>query len=98
MKVFINAKNEIKDVNSTTDASLTMVEIPEGVFDDWSEAKILCYKVCLLDGAFAGFTPAVDTRIIEHLDNLGKANERNASDVTDIQMAMAELYEMSMEV
>lgn len=98
MKVYINSQNEIKDVHYTTDETLTMVEVPEGWFDGWSEAKILCFKVILHEGAFAGYTPAVDTRIIEHLDNLGKANERNASDVTDIQMAMAELYEMSMEV
>lgn len=98
MKVFINEKNEIKDVHSTTDGSLTMVELPEGVFDEWSEAKILCQKLDMKDGKYKGFGPAVDTRIIDHLDNLGKANERNASDVTDIQMAMAELYEMSMEV
>lgn len=93
MKVYVNSKNEIKDVHSTTNGSLTMVELPEGVFEGWSEAKILCYKLTLKDGVYAGYGPAVDTRIIEHIDNLGKANERNASDIGDIALAIIEMLE-----
>ena len=93
MKVFINSKNEIKDVNSTTNESLREVEVPEGSFDGWSVAKILCYKLVLENGEYRGYTPAVDSRIIEHLDNLGKANERNASDIGDIALAIIEMLE-----
>ena len=80
MKVFLNEKNEIKDVHSTKDESLTMVELPEGVFEGWSEAKILCQKLYLKDGEYRGFAPAVDSRIIEHIDRLGTESERIASD------------------
>lgn len=93
MKVFINENNEIKDVNTTTDTTLTEVEIPAGVFEGWSEAKILCFKLRLENGQHDGFTPYVDSRIIEHLDNLGKANERNASDIGDIALAIIEMLE-----
>ena len=93
MIVYINSNNEIKDVHSTADGSLTRVELPEGVFEGWCEAKILCQKLDLKEGKYSGFGPAVDTRIIEHLDNLGKANERNASDIGDIALAIIEMLE-----
>jgi len=98
MIVFINEKNEIKDVGSTTDTTLKQVVVPEYVFNGCSIAKILCFKIILIDGEYAGYEPGVDVRIIEHIDRLGFDNEKNAADVTDIQVAMAELYEMSMEV
>lgn len=97
MILYINKKNEIKDVNETSDVTLTPIEVDENVFKGWSVAKICCFKVILNDGEFAGYTPYVDTRIIEHIDNLGKANEQNASDVVDTQIAVAETYEKAMD-
>jgi hypothetical protein len=93
MIVFINEKNEIKDVNTTTDESLVAVEVPEGTFDGWSVAKICCFKVILKDGAFVGFTPYVDTRIIEHIERLGSGHETNSTDIGDMALAILELYE-----
>lgn len=93
MKVFINSNNEIKDVDFTKDASLTPIEVGEDTFKGWSVAKICCHKVYLHEGNFAGFTPYVDSRIIEHIDNLAKANETNSSDIGDLAMAILELYE-----
>lgn len=78
MKVFINENNEIKDVNTTTDTTLTEVEIPAGVFENWSVAKICCHKLRLENGQYEGFTPYVDSRIIEHIDRLGAGHENNA--------------------
>ena len=39
-------------------------------------------------------TPYVDTRIIEHIDQLGKESDTNASDAADLRAAIEELYEM----
>ncbi len=78
MKVFINENNEIKDVNTTTDTTLTEVEIPAGVFINWSVAKICCFKLILENGQYRGFTPYVDTKIIEHIERLGTGHENNA--------------------
>ena len=81
MKVFINENNEIKDVNTTTDASLRPIEMPkDNPFANWSVAKIRCHKVDLENGQYAGFTPYVDSKVIEHIDRLGAENERIASD------------------
>lgn len=93
MKVYVNSNNEIKDVNFTTDASLTPIEVPDEVFAGWSVAKICCHKLILNEGNYAGFTPYVDSRVIEHIDNLAKANETNSSDIGDLAMAILELYE-----
>ena len=78
MIVYINEKNEIKDVNATTDTTLTEVEIPAGVFENWSVAKICCHKLMLENGKYTGFTPYVDTKIIEHIERLGTGHENNA--------------------
>ena len=91
MKVYINSQNEIKDVHSTKDESLVMVELPEGVFEGWSDAKILCQKLHLEDGEYRGFAPAVDSRIIEHIDRLGAESERIASDNEMLTYCILEL-------
>lgn len=93
MKVYINEKNEIKDVNTTADTTLAAVEIPAGVFDNWNEAKILCHKLNVENGKYKGFYPAVDTRIIEYIDRLGNTDKAISNDVTDTQMGLAETYE-----
>ncbi len=79
MIVYINSKNEIKDVDTTTDATLTPIEMPEdNPFDNWSVAKICCHKLRLENGQYTGFTPYVDTKIIEHIERLGTGHENNA--------------------
>ena len=47
MKIYVNAKHEIKAINSTTDTSLIEIEVDkEKVFSDKSDFMILnyCYK------------------------------------------------------
>lgn len=95
MILFINKKNEIKDVNTTTDASLMPVEVEDGFFASWSVAKICCFKVILRNGKFAGFTPYVDSRLIEHIERLGKENEATNEDVANTQMGLMETYEQT---
>ena len=58
MKIFVNDRNEIKDVHSTKDNTLTEIIINdnENPFKDWSIAKICCYRV--------GLTPETITEIV----------------------------------
>ena len=75
MKIYVNDKNEIHEVNTCSDPSLIELEVTDGTFDGWSEAKICCYKVSVLYGKVIMMTPYVDSRLIEHIDQLGKQTE-----------------------
>lgn len=98
MILYVNKKNEIKDVNETSDENLTAIEVDDDTFAGWSVAKICCHKVSLdAEGNYRGFTPYVDSRIIEHIERLGVNTEQNASDVVDTQMALAEAYDQTIE-
>lgn len=85
MTVFINDRNEIKDVGSTLDISLTPIEVDD-MFKGWSVAKICCYKLYLNLGKVCGFTPYVDSRIIEHIEQLGAENEVNSANIDYVAM------------
>ena len=58
MILFVNEKNEIKDVNMTRDMSLTGYEIAatDNPFEGWSVDKICCYRV--------GLTPEKVTEVV----------------------------------
>lgn len=94
MILYVNNKNEIKDVGVTTDESLIEYVINEdnNPFATWSVAKICCYKVNVENGNVTMFTPYVDSRIIEHIDQLGKANASTQAQLdyvtmmTDVEM------------
>lgn len=75
MKIYVNEKNEIHEVNTCSDPSLIELEVTDGTFDGWSEAKICCYKVTVNEGKVTMATPYVDSRLIEHIDQLGKQTE-----------------------
>lgn len=95
MIIFVNSKNEIKDVNFTSDETLTPVEVTDGTFDSWSTARILCYKVEVADGHVMMLTPYVDSRIVEQLDKSGIVIDQNTSDITDAQVAIVEGFEVA---
>ena len=77
MIIFTNSNNEIKDVNSTNDVSLTgyVIDDSDNPFEGWSIAKICCYKATVNDGIVTMMTPYVDSRLLEHIDQLGKQTE-----------------------
>ena len=75
MKIYVNERNEIHEVNTCSDPSLIELEVTDGKFDGWSEAKICCYKVTVNEGKVTMATPYVDSRLIEHIDQLGKQTE-----------------------
>lgn len=75
MILYVNEKNEVHDVNTTSDPTLTALEVTDGTFGGWTTAKICCYKVNVNDGQVNMHTPYVDSRLIEHIDQLGKQVE-----------------------
>lgn len=90
MKVYINSKYEIKDVETTEDLTLLPVEVPNMFFNGWSVAKICCYKLIISGGVVEGFTPYVDSRIIEHIDKLAKKSE----EVSEENMLISETIDI----
>ena len=69
MKIYINSNHEIKAINSTTDETLTEIEIDrEFVFGNMSDFMILnyCYKPS--DNGYSVY-PAKDYSMLELLDN-----------------------------
>ena len=100
MILYVDTENRIKDVDTTSDPSLTPIEVEETPFDGWSVAKICCHKIYIskvpiypdpveteeegeevepepigYKTVISGYTPYVDSRLIEHIDQLGKATE-----------------------
>ena len=73
MILYVNEKNEIKDVNTTSDPSLIALEINDETnpFKDWSIAKICCFKATVDNGIVTSMSPYVDSELIEHIDRLG---------------------------
>ena len=95
MIIFVNDRNEIKDVHSTNDTSLKEVFINDegNPFENWSIAKICCYRVDVREGVVCMMTPYVNTLIIEHLDRLGAQNGQTEETVTNLEVAVCENYE-----
>lgn len=99
MIIFTNSKGEIKDVDKTNDKSLQAFEINddnENPFKDWSVAKICCYKATVLFGKVTMMTPYVDSRIIEHIEQLGKQTEVNAIDISANREGIMETFESTL--
>ena len=96
MILYVDNENKVRAVDATTDTSLTPLYIDETAdlfpFKGWSVAKICCYKVSASDGNVTMFTPYVDSRLLEHIDMLGKQNEElqagldYLSIMTDVEM------------
>lgn len=87
MKVYVNAKNEIKDVGTTNNASLKEVEINDenNPFANWSIAKICCYKVNVENGIVRGYSPYVDIKIVEHIDRLALDTQKNMDNIATLE-------------
>ncbi len=79
MILFVNDKQEIHDVGSTTDKTLSPLYVDESnemfPFKGWSVAKICCYRVSVSEGVVVMMTPYVDSNIIAHIDQLGNQVE-----------------------
>lgn len=114
MKVFVNEEGKIKAVHASDDASLQMYELDETVesfpFAGWSDGRIMCYRInvapIMIDEELTGkymvtmFTPYVDTKIIEKIEDLYKENGALRSSqivteqtITDVDLQMQEEYD-----
>lgn len=98
MILFVNENNEIKDVNTTDLEGLIALEVDDvnNPFKGWSVAKICCYKVAVFDKKVAMMTPYVDSRLIEHIDQLGKGVDTNTTDITDNREGLIETFDNTM--
>lgn len=100
MVIYVNEQNEIKDVNTTTDESLTALVVNDegNPFVGWSTAKICCYKANVKDGVVVMMTPYVDSRLLGHIDQLGKQNESSKSMISDLQdLAIDTAYRQTLD-
>ncbi|MBQ2397338.1 MAG: hypothetical protein II304_09955 [Bacteroidales bacterium] len=96
MILYVNKKNEVKDVNTTSDETLTPLLVNDNTLDNpflpWSPAKICCYKVEVKNGTVTMYTPYIDSRIVEHIERQGQENINLKAQVdylammTDIEM------------
>lgn len=102
MIIFVNGKNEIKDVGETQSKGLIKLEIDDEVnpFKGWSNAKICCYKATVIEGRVTMMTPYVTSTLIEHVDQLGKRNDANtevsginSSDISDTMLGLTDTFE-----
>ena len=85
MTVYTNDRGEIKDVGTTTNPDLIEVEITDGTFDGWSDAKICCYKIQTDgEGHVIMMTPYTDSRNIEFYDRGRKAHSENSEGIFDV--------------
>lgn len=98
MYVSVNKENEIKMVGVSTDPNLTSLYIDDenNPFNSWSEVKICCYKVEVKDGIVTMMTPYVDSRLIDHFDQIGQSTEVNKSDISDNRDGLMETFETGM--
>ena len=86
MTVYVDGESKIRAVGSTSDETLTELEITDGTFDGWTDAKICCYKVNVSDGNVVMMTPYIDSRLLDTIDMLGKQDLQRQSDIDFIAM------------
>ena len=100
MLIYCNNIGEIHDVytNSLDDPTLIEYDVTDGTFDGWSVAKICCYKVAVSpEGHITMMTPYVDSRLIFHIDQLGRQGDTNTSDIADNREGLIETFEATEE-
>lgn len=99
MILYVNDRNEIQDVDSTTDELLIPLTVSDenNPFLSWSVAKICCHKVKVDEnGVVTEYTPYVDSRLIEHIEKLGKRDEYTTDNIIDTQIALTEIFEKAL--
>ena len=75
MILYVDNENKVRAVNSTDDAKLTSLYVDETAemfpFKGWSTARICCYKVTVVNAEITMWTPYIDSRNLEMIDNMG---------------------------
>ena len=75
MKVYTDNEGKIKSLSPKDGLTEVIINDENNPLKNFSDAKICCYKIAVTDGMVTMMTPYVDSRIIEHLDFLGKQVE-----------------------
>lgn len=94
MTVYTDNDGRIMAVGHTDDETLIPVEIiddEENPFHDWSDARICCYRVQVVDGRVVMMTPYVSSILIDFVDRFG-------TDIAENQEATAENSDAIIEV
>ena len=75
MKVFVDSENRIRDVGTTSDLTLTELDIndEDNPFNGWSTAKICAYKCTVSEGRVTMLTPYHLSSELDYIDEIGKA-------------------------
>jgi len=96
MIVYVDSENKIKAVNTTSDSSLTALEINDDAnpFNGWSTAKICCYKVTVQDGSVIMMTPYVPSANLEAFNNVGKQVDINTEGIEENDVAVCDVAEL----
>ena len=86
MKIYVDERGNIFDVDSTLDPNLTEIELDDesNPFKDWSMDRICCYRVAVHDGRITMMTPRTDSRTIEFYDRGGRAHNDNSEGIFDV--------------
>lgn len=75
MILYVDNENKVRAVNSTDDVKLTPLYVDETAemfpFKGFSIAKICCYKVTVVNAKITMWTPYIDSRNLEMIDNMG---------------------------
>ena len=75
MILYVDSEQRIKAVNVSSDEALTPLYVDENneefPFVGWSTAKICAYKVNVSDGVITMMTPYVDSKALDHIDEMG---------------------------
>lgn len=103
MYISINENNEIKEVGVTTDPNLKSIYVDETSpmfpFRGWSDAKVCCYKVSVNErGIITMLTPYVDSRLIEHFDQIGMSTQDNSDGLFDMADATSDISDALFEL
>lgn len=97
MILYINDKNEIKDVNITSNDSLTPIQVGDDFVENYSKAKLCCYKLIFDENnEVIGLTNYIKTNLLECVNKLGKTDETAAIDILDTQVALTETFEKAL--
>lgn len=88
MIVFTDNEGRILDVGTTTNDSLTRVDIADDEMNPFlnkSNAEICCYQIQVdSEGHISSFSPYIDSREIHRYSHIGKDNKKVDERVDDV--------------